>query len=280
MRYQIFPPRPELAHLLLHILVIELDDCELHLPAGLNPSVMLLIKGRALVREPNNTMTESLRFFLRGPFMSPVNVCYAPGTLSLSFCFRAGMLHQATGLSAAGLLEQVVDMAQIFNPGQIHHFLQDIEQEDSTEGYVARLQELLLQILDHRKKTSIGASFLAAHQKMFFPLLQLSLDFGIGQRQLERRVRDAFGVPLRDVRRLARFGQCLPRLIGHRASWGDLTSIALDSGYYDQAHMYKEFTELAGISPALLLQKIAGNDPAYWLYRLNRNEFKNLFLPV
>ena len=104
--------------------------------------------------------------------------------------------------------------------------------------------------------------------------------FGIGERQLERRMREAFGVNLRDARRVVRFGWSLLHIIGMPVGWGDLTRIAHDSGYYDQAHMHKEYLDLAGISPIALLQKIASNDPAYWLYRLSEQDTKKLFLPV
>jgi AraC-like DNA-binding protein len=158
--------------------------------------------------------------------------------------------------------------------------LSAMDVERPAADYVQMFQEFLLATLDLSQKQHIGEAFLAAHQKMFFPLIDLAAFFGIGQRQLERRVQTAFGVSLRDVRRITRFGLCLQRIIGHPVGWGDLTRIAQESGYYDQAHMHREFYELAGIAPVQLLQKIAGDDPAYWMYRMRREDFKNLFIPI
>jgi hypothetical protein len=52
--------------------------------------------------------------------------------------------------------------------------------------------------------------FMAARQKLFFPVVALSPHFGIGQRHLERRVLETFGVSLRDIRWVARVGMSLP----------------------------------------------------------------------
>ena len=38
-------------------------------------------------------------------------------------------------------------------------------------------------------------------------------------------------------------------------------------------------TDLAGISPTNLLQRIAAQDPAYWVFQLKPVEFQNLFIP-
>ncbi len=123
-------------------------------------------------------------------------------------------------------------------------------------------------------------TFFEANQKIFFPLIDLAIYFGVGQRQLERRVRDVFGVPLRDIRRLARWGLCLERLVNAQVEWGDLTRIAHESGYFDQAHMTREFVELAGLAPLPLLKKVAEKDPAWWAYQIKGQDYKNLFLPV
>jgi AraC-like DNA-binding protein len=59
-----------------------------------------------------------------------------------------------------------------------------------------------------------------------------------------------------------------------------LTRLAHESGYYDQPHMHREFVELAGISPAQLIQRISSQDPGYWVYRINPEQAHRLFMPV
>ncbi|MFZ6719823.1 helix-turn-helix domain-containing protein [Undibacterium sp. Ji49W] len=280
VRHHVFPIHPRLVPLLMHILVVELDGCEASLPATLCPAIMLFVRGGGCIENADESRTESPRFFLRGPTMMPMHVHYQANTLTVSVCLRPGMLNQATGLNANDIADGYVTMDKLVDQEKLYAFLQSLENEQEIDRIVSLFQDFLLEILDHQKKSSIGAAFLAAHKKIFFPLLDLSDYFGIGQRQLERRVRDAFGVTLRDVRRIVRFGQSLPYLIKPDVTWGDLTQIAQDTGYYDQAHMHREYLELAGIAPAQLRQKINSQDPAYWIYRIAAQDFYDLFLSV
>ncbi len=280
MQLHVFPPHPKLAKLIMHISVLEWDTSECYLPATLIPSLMLFIRGGARVELPDGSFVDSPRFILRGPYNVPTHSFPAPETLTISVGFRPGMLYQAMGILPANLLSSVRPMHEVSEPDRVNKLLLAMDQRHSINEYAQQFQDFLLATLDHQKKAGMGAAFLAAHQKMFFPLIDLSLHFGIGERQLERRVREAFGVNLRDTRRIARFGFSLFHIIGQTVCWGDLTRIAHDSGYYDQAHMHREYLELAGISPAALLQKIASEDPAYWMYRLSEIDAKNLFLPT
>lgn len=280
MQLHVFPPHPKLAKLIMHISVLEWDESECHLPASLIPSMMLFIRGGARVEQLNGSLIDSPRFILRGPYNVPTHSFQTAGTLTVSVGFRPGMLYQAMGILPADVLACVLPMHEVCDPMRVNKLLLAMDEPHSSDEYAQLFQDFLLETLDFRKKARMGAAFLAAHQKMFFPLIDLSLHFGIGERQLERRVREAFGVNLRDTRRIARFGFSLFHIIGQSIGWGDLTRIAHDSGYYDQAHMCREYVELAGVSPAALLQKIASDDPAYWMYRLSQIDAKNLFLPT
>jgi AraC-like DNA-binding protein len=264
----------------MHIMIVELDACEVFLPATLCPAIMLFARGGATVIGADQGEFVAERFFLRGPFMEPAHVRYAPGTLSLSVCFRPGMLQQAMGINVASIAGSALPFQDLVCPLRTQAFLQGLDKVEDGKAIVDLFQQFLLDVLDHKPRSSIGAAFLAAHKKIFFPLLELSEYFGIGQRQLERRVRENFGVTLRDVRRIVRFGFSLPHIIRPDVAWGDLTQIAQDTGYYDQAHMHREYVELAGIPPAQLRQKISARDPAYWIYLMPDEDFNKLFLLI
>jgi AraC-like DNA-binding protein len=40
----------------------------------------------------------------------------------------------------------------------------------------------------------------------------------------------------------------------------DLAGLAIDCGYYDQAHMIRDFRELAGTSPARFMRQLSADD--------------------
>jgi transcriptional regulator GlxA family with amidase domain len=67
-----------------------------------------------------------------------------------------------------------------------------------------------------------------------------------------RRLRELFlrevGVPPKRLARILRFREALERLATAPAI--DRTRLALDCGYCDQAHLYRDFRDLASMTPA------------------------------
>jgi AraC-like DNA-binding protein len=281
MDLQIFPPLPRFKRLLLYTLWLPQPANQAFIPAILAPSIMLMVRGSAEVVHPDGRRESVPRFFLRGPYTEPMYVEYAPNSITITVCLIPGMLPKLASLKIDSLLNSSVAMDQIFDPNCVAAFLKKIDATDeaSAESNVHDFHTFLDLVLHEHKKSVLGDAIVAAHQKIFFPMMALSAYFGIGERQLERRMRTTFGVNLRELRRLVRFGFTLQRIANEGSTWGDLTQVAQDSGYYDQAHMHKEFQDLAGISPTNLLQRIAAQDPAYWVFQLKPVEFQNLFIP-
>ncbi|RZI40932.1 AraC family transcriptional regulator [Herbaspirillum sp. HC18] len=278
MLREIIPPHPQLASVLLHLMVLDADGRESHLPAGLSPCIILFARGMGGIIEADGSRRIQSRFFLSGPFMTPRHSYSEPGTLSISVMLRPGMLQEAMGLAVTDIMNRYVSMEEIAGEEKVAAFFKLLDEAQSIPDYVALFQDFLLSTLKLKGRKGYGELFIGARHKIFFPMLDLVTYFKVGERQLERRVRATFGVSLRDIRKLARFGLTLPLLSERRLAWGDLTRVAQEAGYYDQAHMHREFVEFSGFSPAQLLQKIACDDPAFWPYRILPEDFKKLFL--
>lgn len=78
-----------------------------------------------------------------------------------------------------------------------------------------------------------------------------------------RRLRELFarevGVPPKRLARILRFREALERLATAPAV--DLTRLALECGYYDQAHLYRDFRSLAAMTPLdYLTRRHPGSD--------------------
>ncbi|MBY5164304.1 helix-turn-helix domain-containing protein [Salsipaludibacter albus] len=72
-------------------------------------------------------------------------------------------------------------------------------------------------------------------------------DLGWSRRQVRRRVRSQLGLSPKRLARLVRFERALGRLEQDDIALGPL---AVELGWYDQAHMTNDFAELAGATPA------------------------------
>ncbi len=73
---------------------------------------------------------------------------------------------------------------------------------------------------------------------------------GLSTRQFERRFRSAAGIAPKLFCRMQRFQRVFRALEHTHSSWADA---AVQCGYYDQAHLIRDFREFAGKPPAALL---------------------------
>jgi len=75
---------------------------------------------------------------------------------------------------------------------------------------------------------------------------------GVGRRQLERRFREAVGVPPRLFASILRFRRVFDELQGpHAARWTDAAAAA---GYFDQSHLIRDCRRFLGCTPAQFLE--------------------------
>ena len=80
----------------------------------------------------------------------------------------------------------------------------------------------------------------------------LANELGLGQRRFQQIFTETVGVPPKVFARLQRFSNLLYRTTNlQEADW---SLLALDNGYYDQAHLIREFRALSGMTPETYLR--------------------------
>jgi AraC-like DNA-binding protein len=87
------------------------------------------------------------------------------------------------------------------------------------------------------------------------PIAALAEELGWSHRRLIARFREQFGLTPKALARVIRFDRAVD-LLGRAADDG-LAAVAYDCGYFDQAHMNRDFRELAGTTPAMLVARRA-----------------------
>ena len=78
---------------------------------------------------------------------------------------------------------------------------------------------------------------------------QLANDAGVSSRQLERRFMREVGIGPKLLGRIIRFQQVFRAVEHCNAAWAE---IAIECGYYDQAHLIRDFNQFAQQTPAVL----------------------------
>jgi len=100
----------------------------------------------------------------------------------------------------------------------------------------------------------------------------LAAEAGISTRQLRRRFLTEVGVGPKLLCRLLRFQQVFSAVDQNVAEWA---GIALECGYYDQAHLINDFRQFAQQTPSVLLANPSGLTEAFT--RKNRmSDFSNI----
>jgi AraC-like DNA-binding protein len=80
---------------------------------------------------------------------------------------------------------------------------------------------------------------------------ELASCLGLSARQFERRFRNVVGIPPKLFSRMQRFQRVFQTMEGN-AKWVDA---AISCGYYDQAHLIRDFRQFSGTTPTALLSE-------------------------
>ncbi len=162
-----------------------------------------------------------------------------------------------------------------FHPGQSRHFISAAAHEITdgredlrtlmrfpaervaahvtSEALFDEIDQILISALTRRPPVDSYidgvVQHIAAHRGLA-RVDDIAVRIGKSRRQLERVFLQTVGVPLKFFSMISRLKHAAD-LIVHPAS-RSLSAVAHDAGYSDQAHMTRDFTRLAGVSPGQL----------------------------
>jgi AraC-like DNA-binding protein len=152
------------------------------------------------------------------------------------------------------LTNRTLDLEELFpRAGELTGRLRDV-------GSWAERFDLVESFLVHRMADSAPAStaiewswkrLRLSHGRA--SIAALAEELGWSHRRLIARFREQVGLTPKAIARVIRFDTAVELL---RTSTGEsLAGVAYDCGYFDQAHMNRDFRELAGTTPAVLVAR-------------------------
>ena len=176
-----------------------------------------------------------------------------PDTTIAAVRFRPGAAADVLGVPLDGLRDERPDLAELWGRPATEALAEAVAAADRPEHALAEAVAHRLAAggdavgpVDSAVRHVADALWDAREPS---PVRGLANDMGLSERQLHRRCLAAFGYGPKTLHRVLRFQNALRRARGG----DDLSRVAYECGYADQAHMAREVSALTGATMTALV---------------------------
>lgn len=198
--------------------------------------------------------------FLCGPMTAPVTTLAFAPLRSLSVVLQPWLLPDWFGVAARTLVDTWIDgraLAPLCGAGVAQALVDAVHHPDRLAAALQPFVREVGSVPDGRedlcRALQDAGSVAAAASRL-----------GLGARQFERRFGRAFGLSPKRWLTTRRFEASLVQL----ARTGEpLAGVAAGAGYADQAHMTREYRQVAGHTPGQTRGALASAQSGYWAFR-------------
>lgn len=271
MPQRITLPRRELQPLLRNVMLSGFASLEVHLPANMDVQLVVYLRGRGVLTGADGTRSPIPRAFVVGPSLGPHVFTVEPGSRFIAATFRPSGFYTCFGIPVDALAHALVPLDALFGARVARELLDALEA--ATPGqHQAVLEGFMLRQALPRQDGILPALPL---DRLLGRTTALARELGLSTRQLERRFLIHRGLPLRDYRRLARFGTALASLMGAGPHAADLSRAAQEGRYVDQAHFARDFRQFVGDSPGRYARARGRADSPYHLWEMTPQELRS-----
>ena len=186
--------------------------------------------------------------------MTHARVVDASAIEFLGIRFNPGMSHGMFGVPVSELTDQVVDLESLWgkNTREIEEQIANASTETERVAILASSLPATTQVTPVQKAIEWIAGVRGDSS-----VDDLARHVGLSARQFRRLCIEQTGLAPKMLCRIVRFRNTVGQLLQDAsASHAD---IALDCGYYDQAHFINEFHEFSGLAPREYVMSVSSN---------------------
>lgn len=183
-----------------------------------------------------------------GCMTRPKVVYLKPSELMFGIRFKPGCAIPFLNISIKEITDKTVSLMEI----------RDFDINSITPDLISYKKDLIHDIVEKKLKklflekkfdrtVYLTANFIKQNQGLK-SIDDVAHIIGVSRRHLERKFIDSVGISPKLYSRIIRFHYADKML--NTINVDSLISIALDSGYYDQAHFYRDYKEFSGTTPS------------------------------
>lgn len=207
---------------------------------------------------PDGVARGQAEALLAGQLLAPINLIPRGPADVIGIRFRTEAARSMLGFSALDVTGRVEGLAAM-DPklaGELMGAATRRRKDARTQGRNEELVEALSAVLQRSVRSEPSPLVREAVRGLAGPggttLRELTGKLGVTLRTLERRVTADTGLGPKPLQRVLRFRSAL-RLL-EQSPRGQWSRAAIRAGYYDQAHMIREFRGFAGMPPSTYFQ--------------------------
>jgi AraC-like DNA-binding protein len=190
------------------------------------------------------------RNFLVGQMTGPMLISPCGAVELLGIRFQPGGTRPFVDVPAHELTDRVVELGSL--SGTLERgLLRACADARTLAEKVAAADAFLLSRLIERKYDSqlLALATTIIDSRGLVSVDRLASEAGVSSRQLERRFQREVGIGPKLLARIVRFQQVFRAVEQCNSAWAD---VAVECGYYDQAHLIRDFNQFAQQTPAVL----------------------------
>jgi len=172
---------------------------------------------------------------------------------------QPGTYERTLGISASELTGRMFPLEDLWTRAKVQALLEQLAGAADANAACGLLDA---EVSAHaaRNTSARAASPLlqvALEQLQTSSVTQAARSLGVSERQLRRILHEALGIGPKTFSRLMRFEHAVRAAQAAREiNW---SNIAVDAGYYDQAHLIADFHAIAGNTPRMLMAELMHN---------------------
>lgn len=209
-------------------------------------------------RRDHVRFTDFRRAWISGMRREWIVIEAAPGASMVVIRFRPGGAYPFLHFDVDGITDTVDQLDAVLR-AQTASLRDRILEAPTTEAKMAAVENWLVERSRGRLEGHPVVEYLAG--RLFAPagirIADLVDEIGYSQRHLLGLFRRWVGLSPKQYGRIRRFQQVLTAVV-HRSLEPDWADVARAHGYYDQAHLARDFRELAGVTPGGYLASYSG----------------------